>query len=963
MKIAPPLIADEATAQRVREELELDALIVDAHTAALADCAAAAFSASGHLLRLARQRPETLKTILQDGPEAALQQTLAAAVKAAHAPDMESLQRDLRHAKADLHLCVGLGDLAGIFDLDAATGALSDFADACVRSAIAALARFEGVSGDPSRGPAPGYFLLSMGKMGAHELNYSSDIDLVAFFDPEALGSVTDEPQKLATRLTQDLVRALETRTEHGYVFRTDLRLRPDPGATPPAVSIDAAEAYYESFGQNWERAAFIKARFCAGDAQAAANFQTALDAFVWRKNLDFAAIADIHSIKRQLHAHRKLGGLSETDPDLKLGRGGIREIEFFAQTQQLILGGRVPYLRQKRTADALDALVQREALEPAARDELLECYRALRMVEHRIQMIDDEQTHRVPKHDQNRLILARFCGFEALAEFDSELRAVRVKVAERYDSLFAQEQSLSDDVGSLVFTGVDDDPDTLLTLKEMGFSNSSRTAGIIRDWHRGHVRAMRSARAREILTRLMPALLRGMADTGEPDTAFARFHDFLAALPAGVQVLSLLEQQPALLRGLLAALALSPLLAETLGRKPAILDSMFEPTFAAPIASETIDDRRARLKTAAANTSSFEDALNLVRRWRREEAFRIGFQTLTGAASAEASGAAYADIADCCVQLVADEALKEVGRRHGPPPGRWAVFGLGKLGGRELAEGSDLDIMVIYDPAPADEASTDKNKIDPVEYFARATQRLIAGLSAPTEEGALYDVDMNLRPSGRAGPVAVRLSAFKTYYEKDAWTWELMALTRLRFAAGDESLAAQVHVIARAVLERLRDAQTLAKDVAEMRVRVAKEKGDDGAWDLKLAPGGILDLEFLAQFLTLKFAAADGAHPNTGDAFRALSHSARLTQDEAHALEKASHLLLRLTYVLRLAYAGKFEPDSAAIGLKRLLVRAGETTDFMTLEDHLLALRRFVRAALLKHLGSAATEAGLHPV
>lgn len=960
MKISPPLDADPELALRVREELGLDALATTEAGKRLADVAAAAFSAAPHLLRLARRRPETLAAILQKGPAETLESVLTQARGAAHAADVETLERELRLAKADLHLTVGLGDLAGLFDLDATTGALTTFADAAVHSSLAALARFEGIAPDAERGPAPGFFLLAMGKMGAYELNYSSDIDLVAFFDAALLDGGEREAQKIATRLAQGLMRVLETRTEHGYVFRTDLRLRPDPGATPPAVSTDAAESYYESYGQNWERAAFIKSRFCAGDALAASAFQEVLDAFVWRKNLDFAAIADIHSIKRQIHAHKKLGGLDEPDPDLKLGRGGIREIEFFAQTQQLILGGRVKYLRERRTGQALAALVQREALDEAGRAELLDCYVALRMVEHRVQMIEDEQTHRVPKHAQARDVLARFCGFETRAEFEAELRDVRKRVAARYDALFATEEDLSGEEGSLVFTGVDDDPDTLLTLQGMGFSEPSKVAAVIRDWHRGHVRAMRSARSREIMTRLMPHLLRGMANTGEADVAFERFNDFLAALPAGVQVLSLLEREPPLLRGLLSALALSPLLAETLGRKPAILDSMFEPSFAAPIGAETFEDRRARLDVMAAGNDSFEGAINLVRRWRREEAFRIGFQALTGAATAEACGAAYADIADCCVQMISEEALKEIQRRFGPPPGRWAVFGFGKLGARELAEGSDLDIMIVYDPF---DAPPEACKLDASDYFTRFTQRLIAGLSAPTEEGTLYEVDMNLRPSGRAGPVAVRLSAAKSYYEKDAWTWELMALTRLRFAAGDEGLGEEMAAMARAVLETPRDAAKLAHDAADMRARVARDKGDEGAWDLKLAPGGIMDLEFIAQFLTLQSAAKGGVHGNTFDALRAMGAAGVIRQEEAEALARASQILLSLTYVLRLAYSGRFDPERAAAGLKRLLAKAGGAAEFPDLEARLLELRRFVRGALLRHFGAAATEAGLSSV
>lgn len=916
--------------------------------------AVAAASRAPYLRRLLEADPDRAATLAVEGPDALFAAARTTAQARIESETIEAAMARLRRAKAAAHLACACGDLAGAWSLERVTGALSDFADDALAAALAAAAAFLYARGelaptdpDDPRGPAPGLILLAMGKHGARELNYSSDVDVTVFYDPATLPTPPGrEPQRTAVRLAQTLVRVMEEVTIDGYVFRTDLRLRPDPGATPIAVSLPAAEIYYQSVGQNWERAAFIKARPCAGDIEAGRAFMAGLKSFLWRRHLDYAAIADIQSIKRQIRAVK--GGAELDDPafDVKLGRGGIRDIELFTQTQQLILGGRDPSLRAPTTKGALDALVAAGRLDVAERDTLAAAYTFYRGVEHRVQMIDDAQTHRVPPRADDRARVAALCGAAELAAFDAALVATRKTVAAIDARLFADAPSLADPIGSLVFTGVEDDPDTLRTLSELGFAKPERVSSAIRAWHHGRIRAMRSARARELLTVLTPRLLRAIAAAGDPDVAFERFADFFAALPAGVQTLSLFQAHPDLLDEATAFMALAPRIGALVARQPALLDAMAEAEFARPLAQDPPGARRAAIDRALAGVEGFEAALNGVRRVHREEAFRIDVQVLSGRADADAAGAAHAELAEACVDALAAVAEVETTRRFGPAPGAYAVLALGKFGGRELAEGSDLDIMLVYDAPDAAGAS---------EYFTRLTQRLITALSAPTEEGGLYDVDMQLRPSGRKGPVAVALSSFGRYYLEEAWTWEMLALTRLRACAGDEALGARVEALAReAVLAPRERAATLA-DVAAMRARMDRDRPGKSPWSLKLAPGGFVDVEFLAQALQIASgpAAAPALDPNTGRALAKLRDAGLLGADDAAVLIEAWTAYARLQHWIRIVVGdGVFDPDTAAPRLAERLAAAGGEADLPALTAALTSRQRAVRAIFSRCIG-----------
>lgn len=919
---------------------------------------AAAASHAPYLRRLMVRRPDLLSSPDEAWADRILREAIAVAdAIAAAPPPIEEAMVLLRRAKDAAHLAAALADLSRIWPLMQVTGALTQFADAALRAAVSVAAAESAKRGDLVAGAfdsdvsaAPGVSLIAMGKMGAGELNYSSDIDFSVFFDAQKLADAgAREPRVAAVRLVAPLVRTLEELTPDGYVFRTDLRLRPDPGSTPVAVSIASAEHYYQTLGQNWERAAFIKARAAAGDREAGAEFLETLAPFIWRKHLDFAAVEDVHSIKRQILSAHKSAELGVPVFDVKLGRGGIRDIELFAQTQQLVLGGRNRKLRSPRTLEALDALAGAGAISQEACAAMQEAYVFFREVEHRIQMLEDAQTHRLPADPETRTRVAALAGFETLAEFDAALIERRRIVSEIDYQLFGAKQSLADPMGSLIFTGVEDQPETLNTIAKLGFTDPAAVSQTIRGWHHGRVRAMRSERARELLTRLTPRLLRAFSNAGDADQAFARFSAFFGALSAGVQVLALLEARPKFLDLIARVLSLAPRLGDKLARRPALLDALIEPRFAIPLGQDAPGSRLAELRDRLSDADSFETKLNIARRFHREDAFRIAVQILEQSATAEQAGAAYADLAESCVIAMAEVALEEVERQHGPQPGSFTVLALGKFGGRELAEGSDLDLMLVYD-APTENGS-------PSDFYTRLTQRLISALSAPTEEGSLYEIDTKLRPSGSKGPVAVRLSSFERYYAEEAWIWEMQALTRLRAVAGDQALGARAQATARTAIARQRDRAKTLQDVADMRARMDRERPSSNHWDLKLAHGGFVDIEFAAQALQLVAHDESVIDANTGEALARLAAAGALSEEMRARLSDAWRSLSSLQQTLRICASEDFTLETAPkplVGRLAALVGASGAEELQTI---LLATQAAVRADFLQIVERPPTE------
>jgi len=934
------------------ERAAAEALVDDAEAGPLLD---AVFGASPFLTEcLLAEMPFTL-ALARKGPEAGLAETLAGLPDLGADDDQANVMAGLRRARRRAALAIGLADIGGLWPVEQVTRGISDLADAALQATIDHLLRRLRATGKvpiPAHDPptdGSGLFVLAMGKLGARELNYSSDIDLIVFYDETTPGfEAVDDLQQRFVRVVRDMVKILSERTSEGYVFRTDLRLRPDPGATPVAMSVGAAESYYESLGQNWERAAMIKARVVAGDMAAGRRFLKTLKPFIWRKHLDFAAIRDIHSIKRQIHAAKGGADIAVAGHNVKLGRGGIREIEFFAQTQQLIWGGRDPTLRIRPTVAALDALVASGRVEREVADDLADAYRMLRTVEHRLQMIGDEQTQTLPADAEGLSRLAAFLGYADAAAFAAAITAVLKRVEKRYARLFEEAPSLSGP-GNLVFTGTEDDPGTIETLTGLGYRDASMVCATVRGWHHGRYRATRSERARQILTELMPTLLEALARTSDADGAFLRFDHFLRALPSGIQVFSLLHQNPRLLALLSEVMGSAPHLAEALGARPSRLEAVLTVDSAAE--PPDLDALKADLDRALDDADSYEAVLDLARRWAGDRIFAVGLLMLSGERDADRLGPAISDIAEAVVDRLAARIAGSFAELHGLVPGaNIAVVALGKLGGREMTLGSDLDLICVYD-APVDLDSDGPKPLQAGQYFGRLSQRLIAGLSARTAEGTLYEVDMRLRPSGNKGPIASNLDGFARYQTDEAWTWEHMALTRARPISGPPHLRAAAAAAVHRILTAPHDPDKLLADVADMRRRMAKEHPGASPWNVKHRPGGMVDIEFAAQYLQLRHAAT---HPsvlatNTTDALDRLAEAGLLDRGDAGDLIAAMRLWRRLQGFLRLTTGGGFNRATASEGVRLGLAKAGEAADLDALEAKAEAAASRVREIYLR--------------
>ncbi|OSQ51216.1 [protein-PII] uridylyltransferase family protein [Marivita geojedonensis] len=846
-----------------------------------------------------------------DDPEAALLHEHDAL--RATAPD--ALPTRLRQAKRRVALLTGLADLAAVWPLETVTQALTDFADLSVHLALRAT-----IAHEIKRGKLPGQteddveqaggmVALAMGKMGAGELNYSSDVDLICLFD-ETRFDPNDyhEARSGFVRATRKACALLSDITGEGYVFRTDLRLRPDPSVTPVCIAMETAERYYESLGRTWERAAYIKARACAGDIAAGEGFLKTLTPFVWRRHLDFAAIEDAHDMVRKIRDHKGLGGpITLPGHNMKLGRGGIREIEFFTQTRQIIAGGRDPDLRVRGTVPGLAVLADKGWVPSDVAQTLTAHYRAHREVEHRVQMIRDAQTHDLPQSESGFDRLAAFMGTDR-ASLQRDLRDRLEEVHALTEGFFGGEATPAHDM---------DVPEDLARSE------------IVSRWRT--YPALRSARGSGIFERLQPDILGRLAKTSHPQDALAAFDGFLSGLPAGVQVFSLFEANPHLIDLLIDIVGVSPDLARYLSRNASVFDAVIGGDFFADWPGQAA--LRNALTEELARESDYENKLNTARRWAKEWHFRIGVHLLRGLIGAEEAGAQYADLADATLGALAPEVEADFARKHGPCPGRGAVvLGMGSLGSRRLHAKSDLDLIVIYDPGEV-EMSEGRRPLAPRPYYARLTQALITAVTAPMAEGRMYEIDMRLRPSGNQGPVATSLTSFRTYQLNDAWVWEHLALTRARAVAGPDTLARDVAQVQAEVLGAEQDRDTVLREVATMRNRIAAAKGGGDPWDPKLGQGRLQDIELVAQA-----AAVLGGQPlgSVPDALQSGVSCGWLSGEQADRLADTYRLCWALQIASRLISESTIAPDSDNSAASGFLCRITGTDSISELKKTL---------------------------
>jgi len=936
----------------------------------------AIFGNSPYLSRLLLQYPDILNSLPGRGRvrRGALSNSGANNAPLLTSPlqgeEMSELMKYLRLEKGKLALRVALADIAGSWTLEQITAALSDFAEASLTLAVDTLLRLAHKRGDitlphpdaPSKDS--GIIILGMGKLGGHELNYSSDIDLIIFYVPGALsykGRHTE--QKFMNSLVHDLVSVMQERGPQGYVFRTDIRLRPDPASTPPAITTDAAYTYYESVGQNWERAAMIKAKPVAGDIKAGEEFLNSLAPFMWRRNLDFAAINDIHSIKRQMDSLRskdiKLKG-----HNIKVGMGGIREIEFYAQIHQLIWGGRQPTLRSRATCETLSHLVELGLIDESKKDILTRAYAFLRKLEHRLQMVADQQTHSLPETDEGIAHIASFMGYENVDTFSRDVLECLHAVHAIYTTSFQSAEKLGNE-GNLVFTGVGHDADTLATLRGMGYSHPETVSEIVMGWHHGSRKSTRTKRARELLTEMMPTLLKRLGETAHPDAALLKFDEFLHNLPAGVQLFSLFAANPHLLGLIADIMGGAPTLAESLSKMPELLDAVLYADFYEALPSP--EQLAAQLRETLAPTHDFEDQMDELRRFRNEKQFQAGVQLLKALVNAQQASLFLSSLADILIRKAVEIVTAEFAATYGHIEGsQFAVIALGKLGSREMTFSSDIDLVFVYDVKDFETYSDGEKSFTASVYFNRLAQRLLSALTAMGRDGRLYEVDTRLRPSGKEGLLAVSTQALTHYFEELAWTFEYMAFTKARivsstssFALSEGSPAAQdpsvkpkddelkinLDQFIRTQLSKPRDAQKLREDANDMRLRIEKAHSTQNPWDIKYVRGGLMDMDFIAQYLMLLHAPnTPGANPGSAtDIFGWLKRTGRIAPELADSLITYDRFLGQIFNMLRLCCDRHFVEETAPRGLKTLLVESFREKDFESLKNQLIEVERVV--------------------
>ena len=836
--------------------------------------------------------------------------------------DQEILDGDLpvgaslRRERRALALTVALGDLAGLYDLTEVTRRLTDFADRALMQAIHAAIEERTPGAEPI-----GFAAIALGKQGSRELNYSSDIDPILIFDPATLPRrAREEPEDAAVRIGKRVIELLQARDGDGYVLRVDLRLRPSPEATPIAIPVDGAIAYYESRALTWERAAFIRARAAAGDLALGQRFLDAIRPFVWRRALDFGAVGEIRDLTRRIRDHHAQGQAMGPGYDLKRGRGGIREIEFFAQIHQLIHGGRDPALRAPATRDALARLAEAGRIDARDAATLSDAYVVLRTIEHRVQMIDDRQTHQLPP-GKGTARVARLHGLADGEALIATLAPVAAQVGALYDALDADQRPR-----------LPRDPVLLnARLAAAGLADIEAASRRIAAWRGGNYPALRSPAAREALDAVLPTLVEALADAPDPDAALLKLDSLFERMTSAINIFRLLEARPGLASLTVAILSHAAPLAAELARRPALLDGLIDASAFEPPPAITFLERAMR---GGEKGQDYQDRLDHVRRVVGELRFALGAQIVAGRGDPLDVGAGYARVAEAAVGVLARATVDEFVTAHGRVPGsELVILALGRMGGGALTHASDLDLIYLFTGDFAAE-SDGPRPLGATLYYNRLAQRVTAALSVPTQAGPLYPVDTRLRPSGTQGPLVVSVESFARYQREDAWTWEHMALTRARPIHGSDGARAEVATIIADVLNGNRPARDVAAEAGEMRAEMARHKPPKGPLDVKLLPGGLVDLEFAVHRAQLIH--RSGFDPDLGRAIAALVAERRMPA----SMVRAHDVLTRALVTFRLLIPDGQEPPDAT---RPLIARAMGLPDWTTVVATLEATRQEV--------------------
>ena len=816
-------------------------------------------------------QPELKQLLADEDLEAAFSFVKAAGAGA------ENVHQKLRREKRALALTLAVGDLAGQLSLTEVVAQLSDFADRALDEALADIYASRYPDADPA-----GFAVIGLGKHGSRELNYSSDIDPIFIYDPEKIPTRgREEPSDAARRIGQQLVDALNTRDADGYVFRVDMRLRPSPEVSPVALPVEAAISYYESSALAWEQAAFIRSRFAAGDADLGRYFLETINPFIWRRSLDYGAIRNIGAVSVQIRDHYAAGQKFGPGYDLKRGRGGIREAEFYAQMHQLIFGGREPALRAPATRDALRELANAGRIHPDRAKALAESYELYRVIEHRLQMVNDQQTHSLPDDEAS---LDRVAGLHGLNEGTDLLALLEPRV----EAVGAIYDELIDSDDSIALPQADQALEA--ALKKRGVAQASFFAEKIKRWRSGKVTALRSAAAVESFEAVLPEMIEAIAASPNPQQALIRLDSLIDKLPTAINFFRMLEARPGLREMLSRILSHAPVLADELSRRTELFEGLIDTTaLDLPPSVEELAEQFARREDG----DDYQMLLDRVRARVGEKRFALGTQLIESRHDPLAIAAGYARVAEAAIQVLTDATISEFEEVHGKvPDSEMLILALGRLGGEALTHASDLDLIFLF----TGDHSADSNGRRPLggtQYFNRLAQRIVAALSVPTAAGPLYEVDTRLRPSGTQGPMAVTAESFYKYQAESAWTWEHMALTRARPVYGGSEACGQLQAQIKTILQKQREPEVLRKAVRKMRLDIVEHKPPKGPLDTKLMEGGLVDWEFIIHFLQLK--TGEALHPQLGKAARGLVAGTHLNENMVSAHELMTRLLVAL--------------------------------------------------------------------
>lgn len=857
----------------------------------IADAIARAADNSPFLARIITRRTDLMPMIEAGDFDRALTAALTG-----EATDMAATLRKRRQGVA---LVTAIADLSGAWDLHRVTRTLSDFADSALEIAIETA-----IAERVPDAPVAGFTVIALGKHGGQELNYSSDIDPIFLFDPKSIPCREHEdPQESAIRIGKRVIELLSNVDENGYVFRVDMRLRPSPEVSPVALPVEAAIGYYESSALAWEQAAFVRARVAAGDRKLGHYFLRSIDSFIWRRSLDFGQLNNIQAMSKQIRDHYAKGQQLGRGFDLKRGRGGIRECEFFAQSHQLIHGGRNPALRIADTVAALSALSEAGWIAPAEAEALTRAYILLRTIEHRLQMVNDRQTHSLPDAEEAGNMVARLHGLRNEEELFALLRPHVAEVNRIYDALAGEEDSITH--------MADGGPPLDDQLADMGFADPASVASRIIRWRSGRLRAIRSGSARDAFEEILPAILRTIALSPDADRAIARFDNLIDALPSAINFFRLLAARPALLQLVGDILSYAPVLADMLGRRVELLDGLIDSS--ALDLPGGVDALHAAMNEKIAGLD-YQDILDQIRIYVGEHRFALGVQLIEGRHDPVAVARGYARLAEAALQILTEASIAEFEQAYGKIPGsELVILALGRLGGGELTHASDLDLILLF-TGQFDAESDGEKPLGATQYFNRLAQRVIAAMSVATATGPLYEVDTRLRPSGAQGLLCVSLDSFARYQRENAWSWEHMALTRARPVFGSATARAELQGVINDILGEPRDRDSLYPEIVRMRADIRQHKPPKGPLDVKLLPGGLIDGEFLVHALQLGGAAK--ALPILDDAIGLLVENEALPAEFARAMD----LLSRLLVLLRLVAPDCEDPPEPA---QRLIARS----------------------------------------